>query len=273
MACHNVTPEVGNHGERILESSSPDEISFIEFLEKIGYRLVDKTDEHVSYTDASGKLYQFEIIETFQFTSSRARMGIIVRYSGKIIYLLKGADSRMIPLLKESSKDKAAANTKKYSKRGLRTLILAEKVLEEDSFNIWRQAYKEASASMTNREDAIEKCVQRIETDMHFLGVTAVEDLLQDEVRASIRTLRDAGIKVWMLTGDKLETAKSISITTGLYHPDNDILYQIKDVDSSEQMKVCLMDLLKEIEDKKKLATNGIPFVIYLLNLERVFAS
>lgn len=65
------------------------------------------------------------------------------------------------------------------------------------------------------REKNERKLINFMETNMILLGITGVEDLLQDDVKPVISTLREAGIKVWMLTGDKLETAKCIAISTG----------------------------------------------------------
>jgi phospholipid-translocating ATPase len=84
---------------------------------------------------------------------------------------------------------------------------------------------------LEDRVEKMDKCIEKLEKNMDFVGITAVEDLLQDEVKASIESLRKAGIKVWMLTGDKMETAKTISVTTGLYSPDDTLflLNGIKD--------------------------------------------
>ena len=101
MVCHSVDPATDNTGKRILESASPDEISFIEYCEKLGFRLIDKTDKKVIFTDPLTNRYEFDIIEVFNFTSARKRMGLITRFKGKIVYFLKGADSIMVPFLKQ----------------------------------------------------------------------------------------------------------------------------------------------------------------------------
>lgn len=69
---------------------------------------------------------------------------------------------------------------------------------------------------MQNREEQILNVIAYLEEEMDFLAVTGVEDKLQDNVLQTIETLRQAGIQVWMLTGDKIETAKCIAISTGL---------------------------------------------------------
>ena len=76
--------------------------------------------------------------------------------------------------------------------------------------------YKKARASLNDRERLVNEAIESIEEDMDYLGVTGVEDKLQDDVMKTIETLRSAGIQVWMLTGDKIETAKCIAISAGL---------------------------------------------------------
>ena len=53
------------------------------------------------------------------------------------------------------------------------------------------------------------------ENELTLLGITGVEDELQNEVGETVRDFRNAGIKFWMITGDKGPTAKTISLTTG----------------------------------------------------------
>jgi phospholipid-translocating ATPase len=96
----------------------------------------------------------------------------------------------------------------------------------------------------------MDDCIQKLEKDMDLVGVTAVEDLLQDEVKASIESLRKAGIKVWMLTGDKMETAKTISITTGLYSP-SDTLFTLNGIKDKYHMREELNHLLVKIQDSR----------------------
>jgi phospholipid-translocating ATPase len=88
-------------------------------------------------------------------------------------------------------------------------------MLEESYFKDWQQRYNEAKADINNREVAVQKAIDELEQDMELLGVTGVEDKLQDEVALTIESLRGAGIQVWMLTGDKVETATCIAMSAG----------------------------------------------------------
>lgn len=75
--------------------------------------------------------------------------------------------------------------------------------------------YNEAKADLNNRREAVARVVNELENDMELLGVTGVEDKLQDNVAATVESLRSAGIQIWMLTGDKVETATCIAISAG----------------------------------------------------------
>ena len=107
-------------------------------------------------------------------------------------------------------------NSENLATKGLRTLVLTQKIIQEEEYNKWNEEYEEAKASMENRQQKISEVVSKLENNMDFLCVTGVEDLLQDQVATTIDNLRNAGMKVWMLTGDKVETATCISISAGL---------------------------------------------------------
>ena len=102
---------------------------------------------------------------------------------------------------------------KGFASSGLRTLLLAERVLKEDFYEDWSERYLEASCLMTGRDQALEKLALEIEHSFVLLGSTAIEDQLQDEVDLTIQCLKEAGIKLWVLTGDKVETAINIGFS------------------------------------------------------------
>jgi phospholipid-translocating ATPase len=86
-------------------------------------------------------------------------------------------------------------------------LCLAYKVIGEEQYNEWNHRYQEASVHLENKEAQMEAVSAEIESDLRLLGATAIEDRLQDGVPEAIADLKRAGIKVWVATGDKLETA------------------------------------------------------------------
>ena len=102
------------------------------------------------------------------------------------------------------------------SLEGLRTLVIAQKILTQDEYDQWNEEYKQAKNDYERGEQLAEQVQSSLETEMECLGVTGVEDKLQDDVATTIQSLRSAGIQIWMLTGDKVETATCISISTGL---------------------------------------------------------
>ena len=108
-------------------------------------------------------------------------------------------------------------------REGLRTLVIAQKYLSEEEFSDWKIAYDEALQALDQREEKTQQMIEQIETEMDFLAITGVEDKLQDEVTTSLENLRNAGIKVWMLTGDKIETATCIAISAGIKSPTQDL--------------------------------------------------
>lgn len=88
--------------------------------------------------------------------------------------------------------------------------------MEQEEYDKFEEAYRKAKADLYNRETLVEKAILSIETALEFLAVTGVEDKLQENVLETIEKFRVAGIQVWMLTGDKIETAKCIAIATGM---------------------------------------------------------
>ena len=103
----------------------------------------------------------------------------------------------------------------KSCSEGLRTLVISQKLIDSPFYEDWNRRYQEAKADLNNREQSIQNCINELEQDMELLGITGVEDKLQDEVALTIESLRGAGIQVWMLTGDKVETATCIAMSAG----------------------------------------------------------
>jgi phospholipid-translocating ATPase len=98
---------------------------------------------------------------------------------------------------------------------------------------------------------------------MDFLCVTGVEDLLQDEVAITIDNLRNAGMKVWMLTGDKVETATCISISAGIKSKNQSIFTIRNDEFSHESEEDDIRELRKKLEDyRKKISIDPHIFII-----------
>jgi len=144
-------------------------------------------------------------------------MGIVVRdtQTGEITFLQKGADVVMAKIVQRN--DWLEEETANMAREGLRTLVMARKRISGTLYAEFKDAYHAASISLEGRNEAMSGVVDKyLEHDLELLGLTGVEDKLQDDVKGTLELLRNAGIRIWMLTGDKVETARCIAISTKL---------------------------------------------------------
>lgn len=154
-------------------------------------------------------------------------MSVIVKTpSGQIKLYCKGADSVIYPRLIANCKyvKETMEHLEVLATDGLRTLCCAVVELAERDYNKWNVEFQQASISIVNRERELERVGEMIEKNMRLLGATAIEDKLQKGVPETIFTLLKAGIKVWMLTGDKQETAINIGISCSLLSDDMELI-------------------------------------------------
>ena len=213
VLCNNVTPTDNGY-----QASSPDEIALVKFAESLKMVLKHRTDKTIKIKDPAENMEEFDILANFPFSSDTKRMGIILKNKkyGHIIFYLKGAENVMINFVKKEYIGTIKENAENLAIKGLRTLVLTQKIIPQKEYDKWEHEYEEASASMTDRKQKMADVVSKLENNMDYLCVTGVEDLLQDDVVTTIDNLRNAGMKVWMLTGDKVETATCISISAGI---------------------------------------------------------
>ncbi|XP_021700872.1 probable phospholipid-transporting ATPase IIA isoform X1 [Aedes aegypti] len=169
-----------------------------------------------SLNSLAGGIMKYQILQTFPFTSENKRMGIIVKElnSGEITFYLKGADVVMSAIVQYN--DWLAEESGNMAREGLRTLVVAKKVLTEEQYSDFETRYNAAKVSVTDRVTKVSAVIESLEREMELLCLTGVEDRLQDRVRPTLELLRNAGIKIWMLTGDKLETATCIAKSSHL---------------------------------------------------------
>lgn len=127
----------------------------------------------------------------------------------------------MLPLLSSDLDHPYLGKTEKIledlSCVGLRTLVFGMRVLSEDQMNAIMTAYKDAISSL-DKKDKLKNLCYAVEKDIMLLGITAIKDHLQEKVNESINRFIEANIKVWMITGDKMQTAESIAFSAGLFH-------------------------------------------------------
>ncbi|KMZ96941.1 P-type ATPase2 [Plasmodium vivax North Korean] len=136
----------------------------------------------------------------------------------KIMLFCKGAGSVILNKLAKKTEvdDITIEHMETYADEGLRTLCIAQRELTEEEFAEWYRLYKEATVSIKDREENLENVAEFIENKLTLQGVTGIEDKLQEGVSSTIEDLRLAGVHIWMLTGDKIETAMNIGIAANL---------------------------------------------------------
>jgi phospholipid-translocating ATPase len=266
VLCNNVTPIKDDKNPDLLtyQASSPDEVALVKFAETLKMRLVGRSDKEIIIKDPADNLEEFEVLANFPFSSDTKRMGIILKNKvyGHIIYYLKGAENVMLKFVKKEYVSYISENAENLAVKGLRTLVLSQKIISQEDFDVWNKEYNEALTSMENRKEKISQAISKLENNMDFLCVTGVEDLLQDEVASTIDNLRNAGMKIWMLTGDKVETATCISISAGI-KAKNHKIFTIKNDDFYEGPETKI-DQLKDkfLDYKKKIELDQYIFII-----------
>ena len=203
-------------------------MAIVEWTESVGVKLVsrDRTSMTLAYTGAHGHTPStqltavYDILTVFPFTSESKRMGIVIRdrSSGAITFVQKGADTIMSRLVQRNDwLDEECGN---MAREGLRTLVVGRKKLSDDAYRAFEKAYKDAQVSGGSAEErsaGIAAVVSsHLENELELLALTGVEDKLQHDVKSTLELIRNAGVKVWMLTGDKIETATNIAVASRL---------------------------------------------------------
>ncbi|XAR55871.1 Phospholipid-translocating ATPase [Bertholletia excelsa] len=225
--CHTVIPEMDeNTGKVSYEAESPDEAAFVIAARELGFEFHKRTQTSVFLREldpASGKKVErlYKLLNVLEFNSARKRMSVIVRdEEGKLLLLCKGADSVMFERLAIDGRkfeEETREHVNEYADAGLRTLVLAYRELDEKEYEEFSKKLIEAKNSVSaDREALIDEVAGKIEKDLILLGATAVEDKLQNGVPECIDKLAQAGIKLWVLTGDKMETAINIGFACSL---------------------------------------------------------
>ncbi|KAH8611427.1 putative Cation transport ATPase (P type) Phospholipid translocating P type ATPase C terminal [Trypanosoma vivax] len=232
--CHTVQPVTdSNTSEIVYEGSSPDELALVKTAARHGFRLIDRTSKTIT-VDEEGLICVYDILATLEFTSERKMMSIVVRrQSGdEIILYTKGADGSIFAQASENSTVQNYALRLKgtlaeMGDYGLRTLLVARRSITQCEFTEWQSQFAQASKLITNRTSAVDKVCLELERKLWLLGATAIEDKLQDKVPETISFFLNAGVVIWMLTGDKRETAVTIGATASLCDPRKDYIVHI----------------------------------------------
>uniref|UniRef100_A0AAR5Q838 Phospholipid-transporting ATPase n=1 Tax=Dendroctonus ponderosae TaxID=77166 RepID=A0AAR5Q838_DENPD len=202
--CHTVMSE-NRDGKLEYQAQSPDEAALVSAARNFGFVFKERTPNSITI-EVMGTKEVYELLCILDFNNIRKRMSVILRKDGKLTLYCKGADNVIYERLKlgqDEVKAKTQDHLNKFAGEGLRTLCLAYCDLEENFFNDWKQRHQEAAIALEGRDEKLDSIYEEIERDMLLIGVTAIEDKLQDGVPATIANLILAGIKIWVLTGDK----------------------------------------------------------------------
>lgn len=237
--CHSVMPIESENGIQ-YQASSPDEIAMINYSGLVGMQLVGRDSRKIIIKNVKDELVTYQILYVFPFNSDTKRMGIILKKDNEYIFFEKGADTVMKNIVKES--DWVEEETDNMAREGLRTLIVAKKAISQEEFAKFTKRYEAARMLLVDRNEKMleEQC--KLETKLDVVGLTGVEDMLQDGVKQTLESLRNAGIKIWMLTGDKIETAISIAFSSRLLTK-NDHYLIISNCTTKEEMETNLKAL------------------------------
>ncbi|EAU32628.1 hypothetical protein ATEG_07244 [Aspergillus terreus NIH2624] len=228
--CHTVITEhtPGDPPQIEFKAQSPDEAALVATARDCGFTLLGRSGDDL-IVNVMGEERTYTVLNTLEFNSSRKRMSAIIRMpDGTIRLFCKGADSiiysRLAPGKQQELRKKTAEHLEMFAREGLRTLCVADRKLSEEEYRAWSKEHDIAAAALTDREQKLEQVASDIEQELMLIGGTAIEDRLQDGVPDTISLLADAGIKLWVLTGDKVETAINIGFSCNLLNNDMELL-------------------------------------------------
>ncbi|XP_020292997.1 phospholipid-transporting ATPase ID isoform X3 [Pseudomyrmex gracilis] len=259
--CHTVMPEEKN-GKIEYQAQSPDEAALVSAARNFGFVFKERSPNSITI-EVMGKKEIYELLCILDFNNMRKRMSVILRKDGHLRLYCKGADNVIYERLKKDSEEimtKTLDHLNKFAGEGLRTLCLSVRDLDESFFNNWKQRHQEAALSHENRDDKLDAIYEEIEKDMSLLGATAIEDKLQDGVPQTIANLGLAGIKLWVLTGDKQETAINIGYSCQLLTDDLTDVFVVDATtyDGVEAQLMRYLDTIKTASTQQKRPTLSI---------------
>eukprot|EP00835_Amoeboradix_gromovi_P003661 NODE_251_length_12882_cov_0.075334.p1 type:complete len:1159 gc:universal NODE_251_length_12882_cov_0.075334:2349-5825(+) len=255
-ACHTVIPELpDNYNDDIntiiYQASSPDENALVKGARLLKYVFLTRKPKCIQIS-IHNEIKEFQILQVNEFNSTRKRMSVVVRQpNNKIVLYVKGADTVIYERLSANNPFVAITNQalSEYANEGLRTLCLAMREISQEEYTQWNKIYEKASTTLNNRPQELDNAAEIIERDLFLLGATAIEDKLQDGVPDTIFNLANAGIRIWVLTGDRQETAINIGFSCKLLNNDMDLM--TFDQEKPELFKAHLLEQLERCKDRK----------------------
>ncbi|KAF3450166.1 hypothetical protein FNV43_RR06246 [Rhamnella rubrinervis] len=276
--CHTGIPVEDDAGTDKFkyEAESPEEVAFLIASKEFGFQFYRRTQstmflKEFDYTTGKDVNREYKLLNLLEFSSSRKRMSVIVRNEdGQIFLLCKGADSIVFDRLADNGRsyqEATASHLSNYAEDGFRTLAFAYRRLEVEEYEHWNKIFTQAKTTIgLEREALLETASEMIEKDLILLGAVAVEDKLQKGlprdsqmdyfVPECIDKLAQAGIKIWLLTGDKKETAINIGFACSLLRQDMNQFHLSLANESTaniDRLKAMTEDILHQLESFNKV--------------------
>eukprot|EP00941_MAST-03F_sp_MAST-3F-sp1_P001053 g1053.t1 len=229
----------------VYQAESPDEGALVGAARDIGLRFVGRKSNTLKvaqdfkavgrkYGNDSSPTVEYEILAFNDFNSTRKRQSVVAKCSnGEYVLMCKGADNMMFDRASQNSIDTViptmTEHLQEFAKEGLRVLVFATRVIPQSEFVPWFTKYEAARVSRGNRKQLLMDVAEELEKDMDIVGASAIEDKLQEGVPEAIFQIRRAGVKLWVLTGDKVETAMNIGYSAKVLSQEMQILVLEKD--------------------------------------------
>lgn len=247
-----------NSFKPIYEAESPDELALVNSAYAYGFILENRNPNTVLINMPSDGPTEYDILKVLPFDSNRKCMSIVVRKIGghEVVLYTKGADSTIMPSLAPIDMDTEEYRLREltqnqlelYARQGLRVLLIAKRNLNPIEFSEWYSQHQECEMSTEQREKRVRESFGLLERNLTLIGATGIEDRLQEDVPETIASLLSAGIVIWVLTGDKTETAINVAFSAKLFHSQMEILkITARSRDSAE---TCIKFYMNEIEQQ-----------------------
>ncbi|XP_061097733.1 phospholipid-transporting ATPase IF-like isoform X1 [Conger conger] len=270
------SPQHANGASSHMEyyASSPDEKALVEAMKRVGVAFMGSNGENMEIHTVGGS-EKYKLLHVLEFDANRRRMSVIVETpSGEKVLFTKGAESSVFPHTKSGEIAKTRAHVDEFAMKGLRTLVVACRRFGEQEYQDVEKRLHRARTALQQREEKLAEVFSFIERDLELLGATGVEDKLQEKVQETIEALRLAGIKIWVLTGDKHETAVSVSLSCGhFYRTMNvlELLQQKSDRDCAEQLRGLARRIHEDHVVQHGLVVDGASLSLALRQHEKLF--
>ena len=249
--CHDCTIQGGKY-----IGMSPDNIELVKTAKFQGfsYEISELNNKIILFLgEKNNKIKKvYNKVCQIEFSSERKRESVIIKDGNIYKLYIKGADNIIEERLNESTPKEILNKAKYYvnlfSSKGYRTLFVAMRILSEKEYENFSIELNKAKMDTEKKNEKISLCYQMVESNLTLIGATIVEDKLQENVPEVIKDLRLSGIKIWMLTGDKLSTAYNIGLSCNLISKDMKVF-------KIEGKKMVKNEHLEDINKEERIQT------------------